>query len=89
MGIVVLTVAAIAIVMLIMAIGVIFKRPCLRGSCGGPEIFDADGEPISCGACPRRKRRESDVAPGVSACIGEAGAGGESCETEALLPNRR
>lgn len=90
MGIVVLTVAAIAIVMLIMAVGVIFKRPCLRGSCGGPEIFDADGEPISCGACPRRKRRECDVAPSASACIGEAGAaGGESRETEELLPNRR
>jgi len=53
-----LTIAAFAIVMLIMAVGVIFNRKCLRGSCGGPEIFDADGDPVSCGACPRRKDHE-------------------------------
>ena len=90
MGIVILTVAAIAIVMLIMAVGVIFKRPCLRGSCGGPEIFDADGEALSCGACPRRKERECEVISSTSACIDEAGeAGLESSETEELLPHRR
>ena len=39
-----------------MAIGVIFRRPCLRGSCGGPEVVGAGGEKLSCGACPNRRR---------------------------------
>jgi hypothetical protein len=42
---------------LAMAIGVIFRRPCLRGSCGGPELRDADGRSLSCITCPNRKRR--------------------------------
>jgi hypothetical protein len=40
-----------------MAIGVMFRRPCLRGSCGGPEVRTAGGEKISCATCPNRKRR--------------------------------
>ena len=55
MGILVLTVAAMAVTMLAMAIGVVLKRPCLRGSCGGPEVLDPEGEPLSCEACPRRR----------------------------------
>ena len=55
MGILVLTVAAIALIMLAMAIGVVFKRPCLRGSCGGPEVLDPEGDPLSCESCPRRR----------------------------------
>ena len=39
-----------------MAIGVMFRRPCLRGSCGGPEVLGAGGEKLSCGACPNRRR---------------------------------
>jgi len=38
-----------------MAIGVMFRRPCLRGSCGGPELKTADGERLSCATCPNRK----------------------------------
>lgn len=38
-----------------MAIGVMFRRPCLRGSCGGPEILGPDREKLSCGACPNRR----------------------------------
>ncbi len=57
-----LSLSFIAIAMLIMAVGIIFKRPCLRGSCGGPAIFDRDGDPLSCGACPRRKERERQAA---------------------------
>jgi len=45
--------------MLAMAVGVIFNRPCLRGSCGGPEVMGGDGEPISCGACPNRPNRNN------------------------------
>lgn len=42
-----------------MAVGVIFKRPCLRGSCGGPALHTASGEKISCATCPNRKRGEA------------------------------
>jgi hypothetical protein len=40
---------------LAMSIGIIFRRPCLRGSCGGPEVRTAGGEKISCATCPNRK----------------------------------
>jgi len=42
------------IAVLAMAIGVIFRRPCLRGSCGGEAIRGPDGTPLSCESCPRR-----------------------------------
>ncbi len=41
-----------------MAIGVVFRRPCLRGSCGGPAVTGPDGESLSCASCPNRKRAE-------------------------------
>jgi hypothetical protein len=43
-----------------MAIGVMFRRPCLRGSCGGPALHTASGEKISCATCPNRKRHAQD-----------------------------
>lgn len=57
-----LTVAFFGIAMLIMAVGLFFKRPCLRGSCGGPGIFDRDGDPLTCAACPRREELEKEAA---------------------------
>ncbi len=50
-----LTLTVIAIVMVAMAVGLFFKRPCLRGSCGGPDTVGPDGELISCATCPNRK----------------------------------
>ena len=41
------------------AIGVIFRRPCLRGSCGGPEVRTAGGESLSCATCPNRKTKHA------------------------------
>jgi hypothetical protein len=41
---------------LAMAVGVIFRRPCLRGSCGGPAVIGPGGEKLSCAGCPRRSR---------------------------------
>jgi hypothetical protein len=38
-----------------MAIGVMMKRPCLRGSCGGPAVPDPGGQKLSCGDCPNRR----------------------------------
>lgn len=49
-----------ALVMLAMAVGVLFKDRRLRGSCGGPDILDPDGEPLSCATCPNRKETEED-----------------------------
>lgn len=54
MGLFLLTVGVIAGVMLIMAVGLLFRYPCLRGSCGGPEPAGGDGRPLRCEACPRR-----------------------------------
>lgn len=55
--IVFLTLAVFLTAVLIMAVGVIFKRPCLRGSCGGPEVLGANGESLSCSTCPNRKKQ--------------------------------
>lgn len=62
MALTLLSVAVIAVVMAIMAVGVIFKNRCLRGSCGGPEIFDSDGESLNCAACPHRLEHEARAA---------------------------
>jgi hypothetical protein len=43
-----------------MAIGVMLRRPCLRGSCGGPAVRGADGQAISCATCPNRARADRD-----------------------------
>lgn len=56
MTVFVLVLGFMGLTVLAMAVGVIFKRPCLRGSCGGPEIMGGDGEPISCAACPNRHK---------------------------------
>lgn len=43
-----------------MAIGVMMRRPCLRGSCGGPAVLGPDGQKLSCSDCPNRDRKASD-----------------------------
>jgi hypothetical protein len=53
----VVALGAIAIAVSAMAIGVMFKRPCLRGSCGGSAVRGANGDSLSCNACPNRHRR--------------------------------
>lgn len=45
----------IGIAIAAMALGVMFKRPCLRGACGGPKAPGPDGEPLSCAGCPNRR----------------------------------
>ena len=56
MAVFLLTLGGIAIVMAIMAIGVVLDGRCLRGSCGGPDVVGPDGDPLSCAACPRRRQ---------------------------------
>jgi hypothetical protein len=53
----VLAVVLIGAAVLAMAVGVIFRRPCLRGSCGGPAVVGPDGEKISCSDCPNRNKK--------------------------------
>jgi hypothetical protein len=58
-----LTVFLLALVLigagvLAMAVGVIFRRPCLRGSCGGPATAAVKGERLSCANCPNRGRKQ-------------------------------
>lgn len=55
-----LTFAVFALAMLGMGLGVLLSDRSLRGSCGGPTIHTADGDPLSCGACPRN---EAEVCP--------------------------
>lgn len=58
---VLLTLGIVALVMLIMAAGVLLSGRCLRGSCGGPEVLDSKGESLTCGVCGRtRKADEPD-----------------------------
>ncbi|MCC6489601.1 MAG: (Na+)-NQR maturation NqrM [Candidatus Hydrogenedentes bacterium] len=59
---VVLTVVIVAATMLIMAVGVMFRGKCLRGSCGGEDAVGPDGEILTCDTCPRRKEREREQA---------------------------
>ena len=60
MMIVFLAVAFFAIAMAIMAVGLISKNRCLRGSCGGPEVRDDQGESLRCDACPKREDDGTD-----------------------------
>ena len=59
MGVFLLAAVVIAVVMLVMAVGVLFNYPCLRGSCGGPDVIGPDGVAVSCETCPNRLRRRS------------------------------
>jgi len=51
-----LALVIIGITLAAMAVGVMFKRPCLRGSCGGAPVLGPDGNKLSCATCPNRKR---------------------------------
>ena len=49
-----ITVAAMAFAMLIMAVGTIIAKRSLQGSCGGLLVHGSDGEPLNCDICPHR-----------------------------------
>jgi len=55
MTIALVTIAAFLLIAAAMSVGVIFQKKSLRGSCGGAELVDCDGESLSCGSCPNRK----------------------------------
>jgi hypothetical protein len=58
MTLILITIGFIALIMLAMSVGVVFKNRCLRGSCGGPEVLDPNGDPLSCATCPNRNKAE-------------------------------
>ena len=58
-----LALVAIGIAVAAMAVGVMFKRPCLRGSCGGAAVLGPDGSKLSCATCPNRKRPSAQAQP--------------------------
>ena len=59
MSMVAVTIVAFLLIMAAMAVGVIFQNKSLRGSCGGSEVLDCDGESLSCGACPNNKSKQA------------------------------
>jgi uncharacterized protein len=54
-----ITVLAFLLIAGAMAVGVIFQKKSLRGSCGGAEVVDCDGESLSCGSCPNRAEHQA------------------------------
>ncbi len=57
---VVLTGVVFALAMAGLGVGVILSDRRLQGSCGGEEVLGPDGNPLSCGACPKK---EAEVCP--------------------------
>ncbi len=55
------TLAVFAFCMLLMSVGLLFSNRCLRGSCGGPDVLNEDGESLSCDTCPRRRECEDEA----------------------------
>jgi hypothetical protein len=58
---VLLSIAIVAVVMLFLGIGVMFRGRCLRGTCGGEGLIGPDGEVLTCDTCPRRKELEDEL----------------------------
>jgi hypothetical protein len=57
-ALILITTVAFGIVILAMAIGVIFRGRCIRGSCGGEAIYGPDGDLLNCDTCPVRKDKD-------------------------------
>lgn len=58
-GLIGITILVIGALMAAMAVGVIFKNKSLRGSCGGADVVDCEGESLACGACPNRTEKQA------------------------------
>ncbi len=53
-----ISIVAFGIIVAAMAIGVIFRGKCIRGSCGGEAVIGPDGELLNCDSCPVRRDPE-------------------------------
>ncbi|NKB88345.1 MAG: hypothetical protein GKS06_09005 [Acidobacteria bacterium] len=67
LGLAAVVAGVFAIIMLVMAVGVIFSNRPLRGSCGGPAVLDDAGNPMTCPDC--NCKTEVDIGPGPAAAI--------------------
>lgn len=56
LGLFLLTLVLVVAVVVAMSVGTLFSSRCLRGSCGGTDVLGPDGTPLTCDACPLRKR---------------------------------
>lgn len=63
MELMLITTVVFSIVVLMMAIGAMVSGKCIKGSCGGEEIYGNDGELLNCETCPVRQRGECDSEP--------------------------
>lgn len=50
------TLVVFALAMAGIGLGVMLVGKPIRGSCGGLEVRDAEGELLNCGSCPVRER---------------------------------
>jgi hypothetical protein len=57
--IVLIVAAFFGVVVVAMAIGVILRGKCLRGSCGGEAVIGPNGELLNCDTCPVRKDKDA------------------------------
>jgi len=57
-ALIVISAVAFGIIVLAMAVGVIFRGKCIRGSCGGEAIYGPDGDLLNCDSCPVRKDKD-------------------------------
>jgi hypothetical protein len=56
-----ITVVAMAVAMLLLGIGVMFRGRCLRGTCGGEGVIGPNGEILTCDTCPNREKIEREL----------------------------
>lgn len=56
MTLIFLTIIVFGAAILLMSIGVLFKRGCFTGSCGGMALLDTKSTSIRCLWCPYRER---------------------------------
>jgi hypothetical protein len=58
--VILITVAAFAIAMLMLGVGVMLTGKCIRGTCGGDEVVDAAGEDLRCPTCPSKNKEPGE-----------------------------
>jgi len=54
MSVLLLTIVVFGMAMLLMAAGLLFRRGCLTGSCGGLAVLETKTRTVRCPWCPLR-----------------------------------
>lgn len=62
MMIFVLTLAFFVLAVVGLGIGYLVRGQCIRGSCGGENVWGPDGELLLCDHCPKREQYENAAA---------------------------